>query len=419
MISQGQLFPFEELKEEQHVETKPEIHNVMKTDGGYGYGSWEQSIKDKKNKVDKKTGKKSSSSTSKKGEQADWSSQSNNMGMYYDFIIEDPHTDVIMDAELEPVDFLETVGLKKIENFKEGGHGGHMERGHGGHMERGHGGHGSGGHMESGGGHEHGYWGHGGTVLAGGAIASVPFWVENPNVLFYPGNFYEIFPVETMSYNQKLNSVSRLVILLTLVGFVFVRNMRILWIGAVCLLAIFLLQYAQNKNELFGGNSVSTGAVEGFDSKLERLGVDAPAEAVIKAFATDDPAMIGKREFFDAPRANNPYNNVLITDIVDNPNKLPAPPAYYPETEKEILDKTKEAIQKMNPTFPDMTNKLFASLDDHFEFEQSARQFYSNPSTTVPNDQGAFAAFCYGEMISCKEGNMFACARDAPRHNLY
>jgi hypothetical protein len=93
--------------------------------------------------------------------------------------------------------------------------------------------------------------------------------------------------------------------------------------------------------------------------------------------------------------------------------------SFVKETEKEILDKTKEAIQKMNPTFPGMTDKLFASLDDHFEFEQSARQFYSNPATTVPNDQGAFAAFCYGEMISCKEGNQFACVRDAPRYNLY
>ena len=189
--------------------------------------------------------------------------------------------------------------------------------------------------------------------------------------------------------------------------------MRIIWIGAVCLLAIFLLQYTQNKARF------RVRELEGFDGKLEDLGVDAPAQAVINAFATDDPSKIGKRVFFDTPKANNPYNNVLITDIVDNPNKLPALPAYYPETEKEILDKTKEAIQKMNPTFPNMAEKLFASLDDHFEFEQSARQFYSNPSTTIPNDQGAFAEFCYGEMISCKEGNMFACARDAPRHNLY
>ena len=241
---------------------------------------------------------------------------------------------------------------------------------------------------------------------------TVAFWGEDPNILFSPNSIFELFPVESMTYNQKLNSVSRLIIGLTLIGFLFVRNMRIIWIGAVCLLSIFLLQYSQTK-------SLKSLISEGFDNRLESLGVDETAQAVIKAFATDDPSKIGKRVFFDTPKINNPYNNVLVTDIVDNPNKLPAPPAYYEETEKEILDKTKEAIQKMNPTFPNMTEKLFASLDDHFEFEQSARQFYSNPSTTIPNDQGAFAEFCYGEMVSCKEGNMFACARDAPRHNLY
>ena len=73
----------------------------------------------------------------------------------------------------------------------------------------------------------------------------------------------------------------------------------------------------------------------------------------------------------------------------------------------------------MNPTFPGMIDKLFNSFDDHFEFEQSQRQFFSNPATTLPNDQGGFAEFCYGEMISCKEGNRYACTRDSARYNLY
>ena len=47
------------------------------------------------------------------------------------------------------------------------------------------------------------------------------------------------------------------------------------------------------------------------------------------------------------------------------------------------------------------------------EFEQSLRPFYSNPSTTIPNDQGSFADFCYGSMVSCKEGNPYACYRNS------
>ena len=55
-------------------------------------------------------------------------------------------------------------------------------------------------------------------------------------------------------------------------------------------------------------------------------------------------------------------------------------------------------------------------MGSNFEFEQSLRPFHSTPSTTIPNDQGAFAEFCYGSMISCKEGNEFACARNHARH---
>jgi hypothetical protein len=53
-------------------------------------------------------------------------------------------------------------------------------------------------------------------------------------------------------------------------------------------------------------------------------------------------------------------------------------------------------------------------------FEQSMRQFYSTPSTQNPDDQQAFAEFCYGSMISCAEGNKFACARNAAamRHTM-
>ena len=241
----------------------------------------------------------------------------------------------------------------------------------------------------------------------------VPFWVTNPNVLLDSRYITEWFPVEGMSYNQKLNAISRLVILLTVISFVFLKAMRLLWIGGVCLLVIFLLHYSQTrsvggKQEGFFGNAAND----------KFRGTDPALHAIVN-FATNDPSKIGKKEYFDVPKINNPYNNVLVTDIVDNPDKLPAPPAYYPETEKAILDRTKEAIQKMNPTFPGIMKKLFSSFDDHFEFEQSMRQFHSNPATTVPNDQGAFAEFCYGEMISCKEGNQFACARDSARYNLY
>jgi len=47
-------------------------------------------------------------------------------------------------------------------------------------------------------------------------------------------------------------------------------------------------------------------------------------------------------------------------------------------------------------------------------FDRSMVQFNATANTTIPNDQKSFAEFCYGDMISCKEGNALACTRSAP-----
>jgi hypothetical protein len=75
-------------------------------------------------------------------------------------------------------------------------------------------------------------------------------------------------------------------------------------------------------------------------------------------------------------------------------------------------------VDELHPEEPQISKKLYQSLDDNLTLEQSLRPFYSNPSTTIPNDQSSFADFCYGSMVSCKEGNAFACARNLARHQL-
>ena len=37
----------------------------------------------------------------------------------------------------------------------------------------------------------------------------IPFWLENPNVLFQSDYMFEFFPVESMMYSQKLNAITR------------------------------------------------------------------------------------------------------------------------------------------------------------------------------------------------------------------
>jgi len=55
---------------------------------------------------------------------------------------------------------------------------------------------------------------------------------------------------------------------------------------------------------------------------------------------------------------------------------------------------------------------LFDDRGDKFEFEQSMRQFYTTANTRVPNNQFEFARFCYGNMASCKDGDVEQCIRN-------
>jgi hypothetical protein len=105
--------------------------------------------------------------------------------------------------------------------------------------------------------------------------------------------------------------------------------------------------------------------------------------------------------------------NVLLTDIADNPDRKAAAPAYNSAVETEMNNKTMEFVSN-NFNDPNIDERLFKDLGDNYEFDQSMRTWYATPNTRVMNDQKSFAEYCYGDMISCKEGNDFACTRNAP-----
>ena len=119
------------------------------------------------------------------------------------------------------------------------------------------------------------------------------------------------------------------------------------------------------------------------------------------------------------PTVTNPMMNVLLPEIAYDPERNQAALAYDPKVEKEINHTTEVAtVLDFEPrTITEaekLRKKLFADLGDKYEFDDSMRSFYTNPNTTIPNDQKGFAEFCYGSMISCKEGNEFACQRFNP-----
>jgi len=220
------------------------------------------------------------------------------------------------------------------------------------------------------------------------------FWINNPMVLFNKDKIMELWPLQTMSIEEKLNGITRLVLVLTILGYLITKNIKIIVTGAITLFSLVLLYKMKMENTL-KTNMKDLNAKEGFTNpELYKM----------------------LRKNFTEPSVTNPAMNVLLTEIDDNPNRKTAAPCYNKVVENDMNEKTKEFITN---NFDDKTNideRLFKDLGDSFVFDQSMRTWNSTPNTTIPNDQKSFAEYCYGDMISCKDGDDFACARSAPPH---
>lgn len=235
---------------------------------------------------------------------------------------------------------------------------------------------------------------------------SIPFWANDPNILLDPKYILEFFPTQNMSYEQKLNSISRLIILLTIIGFLYSNSMSLLIVFLITMGLIWFMHY-RNHKENFDLKSTTE------ETPVSRVN---DPKNIVKNVLELNGIDMSSNVVFDIPTQTNPFSNVLITDYEYNKSKKPALPSYYEDVNTQIMKETKDMIINNNIDQPNISNKLFREMGDQFNFEQSMHSFHTTPNTTIPNDQNGFAEFCYGNMISCKEGNMFACARNLSRY---
>ena len=78
---------------------------------------------------------------------------------------------------------------------------------------------------------------------------STSFWINDPSILINEKYILNFWPLENMSQNQKLNSISRLVIILTIIGTLITQSFRMAVTGIITLGVIVLLYFIQNKNK--------------------------------------------------------------------------------------------------------------------------------------------------------------------------
>ena len=180
------------------------------------------------------------------------------------------------------------------------------------------------------------------------------FWGEDIHVLYNSNRISEIFPTKDMTRDEKLNAIARLVILIGSTLALYNSNARLLYIPIFTM--AFMLFLKRNDT------------LENFETSCVK------------------------------PTKNNPFMNVLMSEYTDNPNREPACPP-----DEEIKESIEESFNF----------NLYKGLneDDLFNRNNSQRQFYTNPSTTIPNDQSSFANWLYKSAPTCKE-NTISCNRN-------
>lgn len=242
----------------------------------------------------------------------------------------------------------------------------------------------------------------------------VNVWTKDPLILFRKDQI-EFWPSRSQPLEEKINAIARLIIVLTIVGTIYTKSIGVASTGVVALLSLMIIYYTKRTKDKKEGMTPNIKLEEAINDG-EHL--SSSIRSQIKDSSLDEANR--KRWFSETsrpqnpsgpvvkvpttnPTKKNPMMNVLMTEYKDDPKRPRAKPAFAPKVRENIDEKTQEQIED------DLDEKLFKDLGDEIQFDRSMQQFYTTANTEIPNDQKAFADFCFGNMSSCKDGEVDKC----------
>lgn len=193
-------------------------------------------------------------------------------------------------------------------------------------------------------------------------------WFHDLQGFINKDNYMIFFPSSSMSFSEQLNALMRLSLYFSLILLLIKKDSNILFIPIFVGLFTYIIWTVDDKNK------------KSEKDTLSKLGL---REEYIS------------KELCQKPSKNNPFMNVLVSDYSQNPSRPRA---------CRIQGKVKHEVNKH------FDHNLYRDVDDIFHKKASDRQFYTTPSTTIPNDAVGYAKWLYGDGSgTCKEGNGGRC----------
>lgn len=197
-------------------------------------------------------------------------------------------------------------------------------------------------------------------------MISDKIWIENLEILIHHDRLQEFIPTKDMSNSEKINAIVRFSLYLSVLLILIKNNYLYLYIFIGTLAITYLIYVFDEKKEHF---------VAPITTEIEKEKID--------------------NKECNAPTKENPFMNVLLTDDYTKTKKA----CKYTEKVKNTIDEN-------------FYDKIYKDTSNLYNQRNSQRQFYTMPSTTVPNDQSDFAKWCYKLPKTCKEGNSSECIKN-------
>jgi len=211
------------------------------------------------------------------------------------------------------------------------------------------------------------------TSISAAAVDDDIIWYRNPARFMRDSSAAHFIPTQSEPLSSQLNAIMRFVIYFTIILLLIRKDPNVLFIVIVVGAATYVI------------NESSVNDERRKNATLEHL-----------KLAQDKDGQVCVR-----PTRDNPFMNVTPNEYRDFPNRPKACNPRHRQVKKEIEDHH--------------DHNLFRDVDDVYGRKTSSRQFYTMPSTTIPNDQTAFAEWLYKTGPTCKEGNGMQCMRNQKR----
>lgn len=241
------------------------------------------------------------------------------------------------------------------------------------------------------------------------------FWIYQPTILFNKTQIMNMYPISNMTYEEKLNALTRFVLITTILGFIFSQNIQLLVIGLLTVAIIISIYFYKKQQNIEGKKSTSQ--KDGFQNNKKNKNKKNNEKENISVELKD----ILDEHYYNINK-KNPLGNVLLTEITSDPDRPPAPPAFNPQVVDTINSSVKKQTQMLNGSINGTNKLIYGDLYENYNLDNAMSRFYATANTRVMNDQGAFAQWLYGDMPSSKEdtieGNIQR-VKDNPRYNLY